>query len=184
MRIADLPESSTYTNGYMPVDIAGATYKTDVENITPNIADNVSTTSEGFVWSARQGKLLSDRIDENTQGIAESDGVVTTGIVVNNDPWTLYQSRDNNTDILYYPRTAKEVLITVVKMIASVNWVFNAIYVPGVYVGDIRLQVAGWNTTSGSYIKAEVPINTYTRGIGAIVSIPSYTDFATKVYYR
>ena len=91
MRIADLPESTTYDEScYMPLDLDGATYKTKVENITPNIANDVQTTSEGYVWAARQGKLLKDRIDENTDGIAESDGVITEGIVVDTTPWTLY----------------------------------------------------------------------------------------------
>ncbi len=184
MRIADFPESTSYDDAYIPLDIDGATYKTEVENITPNVANNVSTTSEGYVWAARQGKLLKDRIDENTQGIAESNGVVTQGIVIDSDPWILYQSRDNNTDVIYYPRTAKEILISVTKMIASVDYVFNAVYVIGAHVGDINIEIAGWNSTSYGYMQAEVPINTYTRGIGAVVSNPSYTDFKTKVYYR
>ena len=182
MRIADLPETTTYDEScYMPLDIAGATYKTKVDNITPNIADNVTTITEGFVWAARQGKLLKDRIDENTEGIAESNGVVTQGIVIDSDPWTLYQSRDNNTDTLYYPRTAKEILITV----EFNGFVYNAVYVPGVFTENINLYVAGSRANLISkYVY--VPIGYITRAIGSVVidGYTSYNDTVTKVYYR
>ena len=182
MRIADLPEATTFDEScYMPLDIAGATYKTKVDNITPNIADNVTTTTEGFVWAARQGKLLKDRIDENTEGISESNGVVTQGIVVDSDPWTLYQSRDNNTDTIYYPRTAKEVLISV----EFGNYVYNSVYIPGVFTENIRLYIAGWRANLISrYIC--VPITYITRAIGSVVidGYTSYNDTVTKVYYR
>lgn len=182
MRISDFPETTTYDDGYMPLDVAGATYKTDVENITPNVANNVSTTSEGYVWAARQGKLLKDRIDENTQGIAESNGVVTRGIVIDSDPWTLYQSRTNNTDVLYYPRTAKEILITV----EFNGFVYNAMYVPGAFTQDINLQVAGYYSTTYGHKLAYVPIAYVTRAIGSVVidGYTSYNDTVTKVYYR
>lgn len=166
----------------MPLDLDGATYKTQVENITPNVANNVSTTSEGYVWAARQGKLLKDRIDENTQGIAESNGVVTQGIVIDSDPWTLYQSRTNNTDVLYYPRTAKEILITV----EYSGYVYNAVYVPGAFTQDIKLYVAGYHSTTYMSKIVYVPIAYVTRAIGSVVidGSTSYNNIVTKVYYR
>lgn len=184
MRIADLPESTTYDEScYMPLDLAGATYKTKVDNVTPNIANNVQTTSDGFVWAARQGKLLKDRIDANTQGIAETNGTVTQGVVVENDPWTLYQSRTNNTDTLYYPRTAKEILISV----EFKGFVHNAVYVPGTYTTEtVRLQLAGYYSTSYGNIVIYVPIVQLTRAIGSVVVIGNNYDnnIPTKVYYR
>lgn len=183
MRIADLPESTTYDDGYIPLDLDGATYKTQVENITPNIANNVSTTSAGYVWAARQGKLLKDRIDENTQGIAESNGVVTTGIIVENDLWTLYQSRNNNTDTLYYPRNAKEILITV-EALSYNNFIFNAVYVPGAFSGTVNLQVAGWSSTTYGSSWYYIPVNSITRAIGSVGGSHSDDSIKTKVYYR
>lgn len=186
MRITDLPESNTYENAYTPLDIAGATYKTKVDNITPNIANNVQTTSEGYVWAARQGKLLKDRIDENTQGIAETNGTVTQGIVVDSTPWTLYQSRDNNTDVLYYPRTAKEILITV-ELPSYNNFVLNAVYVPGVFAflsGNLMIQMGGWYSSSFGYCQYEIQINYTTRSIGSVSGSHSDNSIKTKVYYR
>ena len=192
MRIADFPESTSYDEScYTPLDIDGATYKTQVENITPNVANNVSTTSEGFVWAARQGKLLKDRIDENTQGIAESNGVITQGIVIDSDPWILYQSRDNNTDTLYYPRAAKEILISVSNTFydyihsVSREYVDNAVFIPGAYTGKVHLQVAGWY--SGVYGRRieYVPISIITRAIGSVYLVGrTGNDTKTKVYYR
>jgi hypothetical protein len=185
MRIADLPESTTYDEScYMPVDVAGATYKTKVDNVTPNVANNVQTTAEGYVWAARQGKLLKDRIDKNTQGIAETNGTVTQGVVVKNDPWTLYQSRDNNTDVLYYPRTAKEILITV-ELPSYYNFVMNAVYVPGVFAfltGNIMIHMGGWYYGNGEYLK--IRINYVTRSIGSVEGSRSDNSIRTKVYYR
>lgn len=190
MRIADLPESTTYDDAYMPLDLAGATYKTKVDNITPNVANNVSTTSDGYVWAANQGKLLKDRIDDNTQGIADSNGTITQGIVVESDPWTLYQSRDNNTDTLYYPRTAKEILITVSYMSydyiynVSREFVNNAVFIPGTFTQNVHLQVAGWY--SGSYGRKiiTVPISSVTRAIGSASGNSVGNSTKTKVYYR
>ena len=190
MRIADFPESTSYDNAYIPLDIDGATYKTEVENITPNIANNVSTTSEGYVWAARQGKLLKDRIDENTQGVAESNGVVTQGIVIDCSPWTLYQSRDNNTDTLYYPRTAKEILITVsysaYDYIYNVTreFVYNAVYIPGAFSDLVYLQVAGAYSSSYGKRQYQVPINRVTRAIGSVKGESLSKSTKTKVYYR
>lgn len=191
MRIADFPETTTYDEScYMPLDLDGATYKTQVENITPNIANNVSTTSEGYVWAARQGKLLKDRIDENTQGIAESNGVVTQGIVIDCSPWTLYQSRDNNTDTLYYPRTAKEILITVsytsYDYIYNVTreFVYNAVYIPGAFSDLVYLQVAGSYSSIYGKQQYEVPINRATRAIGSVKGENLSESTKTKVYYR
>lgn len=187
MRIADLPEATAYDDScYMPLDIDGATYKTIVENITPNIANNVQTTSEGFVWAARQGKLLKDRIDSNTQGIAETNGTVTQGIVVDNDPWILYQSRTNNTDTLYYPRTAKEILITV-ELPSYNNFVMNAVYVPGAFAyltGNLMLHVGGWYSSTYGYSYYKIPINYTTRSIGSVTGSHSDNSIRTKVYYR
>lgn len=191
MRIADLPESTTYDEScYMPLDIAGATYKTKVDNVTPNIANNVQTTAEGFVWAARQGKLLKDRIDANTQGIADSNGVVTSGIVIDSDPWTLYQSRDNNTDTLYYPRTAKEILITVSETYydyihsGTFEYIFNAVYIPGAFTLNVHLQVAGWYSGSYGRRTIEVPISSVTRAIGSVRGDGVDNNTKTKVYYR
>ena len=190
MRIADFPESTSYDDAYIPLDIDGATYKTQVENITPNIADNISTTSEGYVWAARQGKLLKDRIDENTQGIAESNGVITQGIVIDSDPWILYQSRDNNTDTLYYPRTAKEILISVYDTfydyVHSVSRVFvnNAVYIPGAFTKNVHLQLAGWYSGSYGRVIFEIPISYVTRAIGSVSGESVSNSMKTKVYYR
>lgn len=185
MRIADLPESTTYDEScYMPLDVAGATYKTKVDNVTPNIANNVQTTSEGYVWAARQGKLLKDRIDENTQGIAETNGTVTQGIVVDSTPWTLYQSRDNNTDVLYYPRTAKEILITV-ELPSYNNIVLNAVFVPGAFAyltGNLMIHMGGWYYGNGNRYKIQV--NYTTRSIGSVSGSHSDNSIKTKVYYR
>lgn len=183
MRIADFPESTSYDDAYIPLDIDGATYKTEVENITPNIANNVSTTSEGYVWAARQGKLLKDRIDENTQGIAETNGVVTQGIVIDSDPWTLYQSRNNNTDTLYYPRTAKEILISVTSPDYD-DFVNNAVYIPNVFSGTINLHVSGWRSGIYGRVCRTVPINSITRAIGSVSGDKVNNNTTTKVYYR
>lgn len=187
MRIADLPEATAYDDScYMPLDIDGATYKTIVENITPNIANNVQTTAEGYVWAARQGKLLKDRIDANTEGITESNGTVTQGIVVDNDPWILYQSRTNNTDTLYYPRTAKEILITV-ELPSYNNFVLNAVYVPGAFAlltGNIMINMGGWYSESFGKVYYKIPINYTTRSIGSVTGSHSDDSIRTKVYYR
>lgn len=187
MRIADLPEATAYDEScYIPLDIDGATYKTIVENITPNIANNVQTTAEGYVLAARQGKLLKDRIDANTQGIAESNGVVTQGIVVDNDPWILYQSRTNNTDTLYYPRTAKEILITV-ELPTYNNIVLNAVYIPGSFAnltGNLMLHVGGWYSSTYGYSYYKIQINYTTRAIGSVSGSHSDNNIYTKVYYR
>ena len=184
MRIADLPESTTYDEScYMPLDLDGATYKTKVENITPNIANDVQTTSEGYVWAARQGKLLKDRIDENTQGIAESDDVITEGIVVDTTPWTLYQSRTNNTDVLYYPRTAKEILISV-QLPSYYNMVFNVVYIPGYFTDNVNLQLGGWYSVQHGNRYYKIPINYTTRSIGSVSGSASTSNSITKVYYR
>lgn len=190
MRIADFPESTSYDDAYIPIDLDGATYKTQVENITPNVANNVSTTSEGYVWAARQGKLLKDRIDENTQGIAETNGVVTQGIVIDSDPWTLYQSRDNNTDTIYYPRNAKEILITVsytdYDFIYNVSreFVNNAVFIPGAFTKNVYLKIAGWYSGSYGRENLEVPISYVTRAIGSISGYGASNSIKTKVYYR
>lgn len=181
MRIADFPEITTYDEScYMPLDIAGATFKTKVDNITPDIANNVSTTTEGYVWAARQGKLLKDKIDENTQGIAESNGVITQGIVVDSDPWILYQSRDNNTDTLYYPRTAKEILISV----EYSGFVHNSVCIPGTFNVNVNLYVAGWRANLLSK-NIYIPISFITRAIGKVeVDGSTSNSSKTKVYYR
>ena len=191
MRIADFPETTTYDDScYMPLDLDGASYKTQVENITPNIANNTSTTAEGYVWAARQGKLLKDRIDENTQGIAESNGVVTQGIVVDSDPWTLYQSRNNNTDTIYYPNNAKEIMISVSYRFydyiqsASREYIYNAVYITGAFSDLVYLEVAGSYSRSYGSQHYELPINRVTRAIGSVRGDNVSNNIKTKVYYR
>lgn len=190
MRITDLPTTTDVT-GYMPIDIDGATYKTPVDVIAPNVANNLSTTAEGYVLDARQGKVLADKIAENASGIATTQGTVTTGIVVNSDPWILYESRTSNGTTLYYPRTAKEVLISV----SSNTRMYNAIFLPGVIAENITLQLGGYyyrlpSFSTGYYGYLTIAIAYETRAIGDVAgnidgsSTTSTSVYTTKVYYR
>lgn len=190
MRITDLPTTTDVT-GYMPIDIDGATYKTPVDVITPNVANNLSTTAEGYVLDARQGKALNDAVTENTSDIATTQNTVNTGIVVDTDQWTLYQSRTANGTTLYYPRNAKEVLISV----STGTLLVNAIFLPGILTENITLQLGGYyyrlaSFSSGFYGYLTINIAYETRAVfnvGGVLdgnSISSSASYTTKVYYR
>lgn len=185
MRITDLP-TTTDVAGYVPIDIDGATYKTPVDVITPNVANNLSTTSAGYVLDARQGKVLNDAVSGNTSGIASSQGTVTTGLVVDADQWTLYQSRTLNGTTLYYPRTAKEVLIS----LTVGDLMINSIFLPGVITENIYFQIGGYysktSPSSTAYLSAYyyVPIYYETRGIGSLFGVSDSATYVLKVYYR
>lgn len=181
---------------YMPIDVDGATYKTQVDNITPNIANNLSTYEAGYVLDASKGKTLNDAVTENTTGISTTNNTVTNGIVVDVGPWTLYQSRAANGTNLYYPRSAKEVLISVeITDAINGNFVYNAIFLPGVILGNINLQMGGYGTRTNSSNPIDnsyltVPVYYDTRIVANVTgrlngnTISSSAGLATKVYYR
>lgn len=187
MRIGDFTEATTYDNTcYMPISIDGATYKTKVSNVAPNVANNLTTTDEGYELDARQGKVLKDAVDDNTDGVTESQGTVSTGIVVDLNPWTLYSSRvSNNSTTLNYPRTAKEVMIHLIRSgDGSIN-IFNATFVPGVLTENIYLYIG--EDVDDYFL---VQIGPETRSVYPITgsmsgTIPTTTTkLTTKVYYR
>lgn len=188
MRIGDFTEATTYDNTcYMPISIDGATYKTKVSNVAPNVANNLTTTDEGYELDARQGKVLKDAIDDNTDGVTESQGVVTTGIIVDLDPWTLYSSRvSENSTTLNYPRTAKEVMIHLIRSgDGSIN-IFNAIFVPEAITENIFLYI-GENVDEYFLVKIAPETRSVYPITGSMSSatIPTTTTkLTTKVYYR
>lgn len=176
MRIGDFTEATTYDDTcYMPISIDGATYKTKVSNVAPHVANNLTTTEEGYELDARQGKVLKDAVDDNTDGVTETQGTVTTGIVVDLDPWTLYDSRvGDNSTTLNYPRGAKEVMIS----LYTGSIYYNAIFVPGLLTENIGLYL-GENEDSSYF----VVIAPETRSVMPVNGATS-AQYTTRVYYR
>lgn len=184
MRIGDFTEATTYDDTcYMPISIDGATYKTKVSNVAPHVANNLTTTDAGYELDARQGKVLKDAVDDNTDGVTETQGTVTTGIVVDLDPWTLYDSRvGDNSTTLNYPRGAKEVMVSM-----RCDYIYyNAIFVPGLLTDNFYLYL-GENVND--YFKVQIGYET--RSVMSISGVrnsstitSSSTAFTTRVYYR
>lgn len=188
MRIGDFTEATTYDNTcYMPISIDGATYKTKVSNVAPNVANNLTTTDEGYELDARQGKVLKDAVDDNTDGVTESQGTVSTGIVVDLNPWTLYSSRvSDNSTTLNYPRTAKEVMIHLIGVYDGSTKIFNATFVPGVLTENIYLYLGEevdnyFLVQIGPETRSVYPI---TGSLSSASIGTSTTKLTTKVYYR
>lgn len=197
MLITELPEVTTYDDScYMPIDVDGATYKTQVNNITPNIANNFSTYDAGYVLDASKGKALNDAITANSTGISNSNNTLTNGIVVGVGNWILHESRNANGTQLHYPRNAKEVLISISYDDGiNGNFVYNAIFLPGTIQGNILLQMGGYaehvnpaNPLVHGYF--EVPVYYDTRIIDNVNgehdgnNFGSNSSIITKVYYR
>lgn len=187
MIVSNLPVTTEYDSTCCtPIDIDGATYKTSIDHITPTVANNLTTTSSGYVLDARQGKVLSDAIASNTSDVSGETTIANTGYVVNAGAWTLYESRNTNDTIIYFPRTAKEVLISVSYYSQGL---FNAIYLPGVFPTGTTWLVIGLNDTiaSGSTTNSKtlyVPIVDASRAVFYVNNTSSSDNIKTQVWYR
>lgn len=198
MKISDLTELQT-VDGYMPVDVAGDAKKIDAALLAPNIANNLTTTSAGYVLDARQGKALNDQIQTNAATIASMDSTVESGMVFRSKPWTLYSSRANNTAALNFPSDANEIMI--VTWENSIEEYFTGIYIPGMISGARQMLLGGYyqgtTWTSARFARITTTITPSSNSVGTIagyikpttaddsaVQINTSSDWSTQIWYR
>lgn len=198
MKISDLTELQT-VDGYMPVDVAGDTKKIDAELLAPDIANNLTTTSTGYVLDARQGKALNDQIQTNAATIASMDSTVESGMVFKSKPWSLYASRANNTAALNFPSDANEIMI--VAWENSIEEYFTGIYIPGMISDAMQMLLGGYyqgtTWTSARFARITTTITPSSNTVGTIagyikpttsadsaVQITTSSDWSTQIWYR
>lgn len=198
MIISDLNELNAIDSScYTPVDVSGDTKKIQASLLTPNIANNLTTTSAGYVLDAAQGKALNDAIQANAEDIAEMDATVNAGTIFNAQPWTLSTERSSNSSAISYPSDANEIMI--VAWDNDVNEYFTGIFIPGMTSDTVNLLLGGYYqySSGGLFARVYVSVNPTAYTVGSVAGMIRYdvsastatqigtsSSWSTQIWYR
>lgn len=200
MIISDLTELNTIDSAcYMPIDVSGDAKKIQASLLTSNIANNLTTTDDGYVLDAVQGKALNDNITVNAEAIADMETSITARTFYKSQPWALYTERSGNNTTLYYPSDANEIMI--VTWENSIEEYFSAVYIPGMTSDALQLFLGGYYQGtiwySARFITLWVTINPSDNSVGSITGfikpttadnsaaqINTSSNWSTQIWYR